>query len=301
MTHMRKVMFALWASAVLLTPASAVADDNCKLTQLASLPLKADAHGVYFTTIQMNGQDVNLALNLTKEISVVSREAIEKLHLDTIANQYPSGSSVGIISRTVVPKQVQIGSVSYSKFEIDASPTGPWPFPGLDGWISTDLLSAYDMEWDFAGGKLNLYSKNHCPGHVIYWTHEPAARIPMRWENGTMVVGVQLNDQTFGATLDPASPTIIDRDAAKNLLGVGESDPQLQNAGLFDGQPAYRFPFASIALDGGIAVQHPDILLVKSSGYGKQQYVLGGDVLRKLRLFFAFKEGFIYATGAGAH
>jgi hypothetical protein len=38
------------------------------------------------------------------------------------------------------------------------------------GILGMDFLSRFDIEPDVTKGKFNLYSQDHCPGQVVYWS-----------------------------------------------------------------------------------------------------------------------------------
>ncbi len=40
------------------------------------------------------------------------------------------------------------------------------------------MMWNYDVDFDFAVGKFNLFSKDHCDGQVVYWTRSPVAVVP---------------------------------------------------------------------------------------------------------------------------
>jgi len=41
---------------------------------------------------------------------------------------------------------------------------------GADGRLGLDVLSRQDVELDLTRSKLNLFSRDHCSGKVIYWS-----------------------------------------------------------------------------------------------------------------------------------
>ena len=45
----------------------------------------------------------------------------------------------------------------------------------------------YDVELDFSSDTMNLFSPDHCPGHVVYWKAPVVAAVPISLENWNTV------------------------------------------------------------------------------------------------------------------
>ncbi len=85
-------------------------------------------------------------------------------------------SGNGTASQDYVQVDFRMGNVRDPDLQVMVLPVqggGPPPFAGA---LAGDFLSLYDVEMDFAGRKLNFFSKDHCPGHVLYWN-----RPQLRW------------------------------------------------------------------------------------------------------------------------
>ena len=41
-------------------------------------------------------------------------------------------------------------------------------------------MENYDLDLDYAGGKVSYFTPDHCDGHVVYWTTSPASVVPFR-------------------------------------------------------------------------------------------------------------------------
>ncbi len=62
-------------------------------------------------------------------------------------------------------------------------PNGP-DIEDFGGILGADMLRNVDLDLDFAAGKLNLVSQDHCSGNVVYWQAPAVAVVPMtldRW------------------------------------------------------------------------------------------------------------------------
>ena len=52
------------------------------------------------------------------------------------------------------------------------------------GDLGTRMFEKVDLELDIAGGKFNLFSSDHCPGNVVYWTKN-YAELPLKRDRGS--------------------------------------------------------------------------------------------------------------------
>jgi hypothetical protein len=51
--------------------------------------------------------------------------------------------------------------------------------PLVDGTFGPDLMLRYDVEMDFAAGKLTYFSQDHCFGHIVHWPAADVAQVPI--------------------------------------------------------------------------------------------------------------------------
>ncbi|MDE3116551.1 MAG: hypothetical protein KGL26_13190, partial [Pseudomonadota bacterium] len=179
---------------------------------------------------------------------------------------------------------------------------------GIDGILAPDILSTFDVEFDFKHGKMNLFQQKHCPGQVVYWTRQPYARMPIRVSrNRRIFVDAALDGHQARAMLDTGwAWTLISLEATRREFGWDKDPPGLKPA---PGEKAtdphnYVYPFGKITF-GGITVNSPAIVLEpdKYEGFGRQRFEpsIGTSILRQMHLYIAYGEGYLYATSADAN
>ena len=102
-----------------------------------------------------------------------------------------------------------------------------------DGASAPDFLQHFDVDFDFAQKKLNLFSPAHCDGKVVYWDASAVAVIPFRLVNRTHIVfPVQLDGKTLDAELDTGSVgTVLNLNAARRLFGLDTEAPDVKKMG----------------------------------------------------------------------
>ena len=191
------------------------------------------------------------------------------------------------------------------------------PFNGV---IAPNILTGYDVEFDFAAHRVNLLSQDHCPGRVIYWHPRTVAVVPIRVaRSGHIIVPVMLDGHSIDAMIDTgASRTTLSQTAAEGDFGLKLGSASSPYAGPLPGSPhsnTYRHRFATLDF-GGVAVANltawiiPDLMhneIAHAPALGSRlsqtrepdrlpDLILGMDVLRHLHLYVAYKEQKMYVT-----
>jgi hypothetical protein len=231
-----------------------------------------------------------------------------------------------------------LGAIHVPTLQVIVMPTqgaGAAPFAGN---LAGDLLSLYDVEIDFAAHKLNFFSKDHCPGHVIYWKTDALAVVPMTLQLPTgndsrtgfrpfsyrgshINVPVSINGKDFKAALNTVSQTsAMSTDTAKFIFGVTAESPGAVPLDSPDGNPAHRafkFTFQTLTFDTVTVTNAKFVVYPNLTGSRDPEnsgrtdsrarrvddsfgggVSIGMDVLRKLHLYVAYGENRLYITPA---
>lgn len=204
-----------------------------------------------------------------------------------------------------------------------------WPSPmtkdgRIAGTIGADLLRNYDVDIDFGTRKLSLFSQDHCPGHVVYWTNDPVAVVPIHVVNSShIIVPVTLDGQELDAVLDlGSSRSHLSMELAHDLFGLNANSPGMDKVGEIYGSvqtAVYRHTFKSLGLEG-LKINNPTLAiwdnLVRYSATqappigsrlndlresrGHTDLVLGLQELNQLHVYVAYKEQKLYITPSSA-
>ena len=299
---------------------------HCRLIRVASLDITIEPDGVATVPVRISGKTYPFAIGLSDPLTEVSWHLSHELHLHR-ALPIPgikiqvsqSGENLG---RVLLPN-VQIGVVSAKQIAVFESLKDTDEDGDVDGIVGGDILANYDDEFDLTAGKLNLYSQHHCPGEVVYWAPTYAV-VPFKLNSaGTPYFTTQLDGKAVIATFSTsdffASMSMLD---AEELLGSAFDKTKL--VAMAKPPPhvkkAFRYPFKTLAI-GGITIKNPDIVIIHSQTeqeareecrvklealrhvhmcLGPARFTLGRSEMRKLHLYFAFKEKKLYVTAANA-
>ncbi len=312
--------FLAIALTALLAPGAVYAQD-CTLKQMASLDMTVLADGRVLVPVSINGTPrkflvdtggiySSIGANLAAELGLKKREIAAAI-FDSQGNRIKYGTTID---------SFKIGGNEARAFKImvrDAVNEN-W-----DGILAPDLLGVFDVELDFAKARLNLFSQDHCPGRVVYWSKEHV-EVPFQLVgNSHIQFPMVLDTQKLPTVLDTgATFTFLSVRTAKRLFDFDESAANVE--ALSDDAEgsvtSHRAHFKSLAIEG-IAVNNPVIYIYndavvrgasRQNGYKNQSdpiygqtidaapLILGMNVLRTLHVYIAYKERVLYATTATA-
>jgi predicted aspartyl protease len=230
-------VFGSLALAVLFQNSAALADDCGPLKQISSIDMTVGPGGNFLVPVAINGAPQKMLLATAGGITSIRQDAADALGLHTIdASHIKLLSNNGATSQSYTQVDFALGAIHTPKLQVIVTPaSGTAPFVGN---LAGDFLSLYDVEMDFANRKLNFFSKDHCPGHVIYWKTGALAVLPITLQLPTgdnsrtgfrsfsyrgshINVPGSINGKDFKAALNTASQTsAMSTDTAKFIFGV---------------------------------------------------------------------------------
>lgn len=299
---------------------------DCKLVQIASFDFANRSDGMIVVPVSLEGTTVPMAIDTGATASVVDPGLAEKLHLiksdiveDVMFN--PKGER---FTQVATIHRLGIGTMHGTSIDMLVSPSLLSADGSIAGQLGSDLLRQFDVDIDFGARKLNLFSKDHCEGKVVYWPAAAVTVIPVHVvPTGQIKIPVSLDGHPFDAILDTGSAnTHLRLEAAHDLFGLVPDSAGMIRVGSFGPggiAPVYQHVFNSLALQG-IAFGHPavrireDLARLKfeqTSQLGSRlahvdeaknvaDLVLGTNELRNLHVYIAYKEEKLYVSAASA-
>ena len=297
-----------WLSILLLagTVSAAHADSDCRLTLAASLDIRPDLRDAIYVTVTLDGHKELLALDTGSPTSMLTSATVDALGLSRQMGAYRAfesdesemASGRPIEQETVV-HDFEMGGMKGHNFHFAVLPDAEMPPPGA-GLLGADVAQNYDIELDFAANKLNLISRDHCPGKVIYWTQKPYAAIPFHVFGGHHIaIPVKLDNVPLTALIDTgATVSVMQLSRARTAFDWRKDPAELQKIAGRDG--AYTYPFGLLSL-GGAGVHQPTIHLRDELHIGDADMLVGLSALRAFHIYISYDEQTIYLTAADAH
>jgi hypothetical protein len=151
----------------------------------------------------IDGKKLTLLVDTGGVFSMISDSAAAALglHPMSIGQSFMAYGGQKVDSY-VRASNIEFGGLKAARFDFLVVPATR--DPSIDGTLAPDILRAYDVDFDFAGGKFALFSHDHCPGKVVYWSPPGgAAVIPIQIDSdGHIVVPVQLDGKELRAAID---------------------------------------------------------------------------------------------------
>lgn len=315
---MSRLFFLAFLLSCQIAPAWA---NDCPLKRLASMPMVLNRAREVVIPVTLQGKmPGKLMIDTGAPVSAISQSVAAALDLEGRPLQ---GGIYGFGGRKVetgVTLDLKLDQMVARGAVLPVAPEAV--FGGrsdISGIFGADFLSNYDLELDFGGGKVNLFSSDHCAGQVVYWAKDFIA-IPFTMDAGHHIeLPVELDGKRMRAMLDTgASLTLIGWRDAGLIFGIDRELPGVQAGGMvmtFDGakMPASTYRFHTLDI-GGIAFHDPELLLTEQHQMGTETrgsamnqaeldrptLVLGMSELTKLHLYIAYGERVLYVTPAKA-
>jgi predicted aspartyl protease len=273
-------------------------ENTCSLASVMRMPL--DVSGAWFTTTAaINGHPVVMLIDTGAAHSAISPELAKQLRLPEDRHTKIVIHGVGgdmKAAHPVIAHSFRAGHgdlVDYEMVVANVGGAGRKGQPGVpQGVIGIDLLSYYELEFDFPGRTLTLYESSNCSGNFAPWTGHFDTIKGKRQLDGQLFIPVRLNKEAINAVVDTGSSyTTLGIDTAHD---IGISDAELRSDhpdGAFGASgvlvPGHRHYFDSFEV--GETVFHRAPLSIQDEHFGVMQMLLGMDFLRPRKVWLSFK------------
>jgi len=304
---MRKVVLAIAVFMLALRPALAE-EQKCQLVRLASLDMIPGASHI-LVAASLNDQPLTMMVDTGGYATALSESKAKQLGLPL--EIYPESGMVvygGIpLKRFTTFSGFTLGKLKARTLSYPLLPDGFLP-PDVDGILSPDFLANFDLDFDFAGGKLNLFSRNHCEGKVVYWTKDPVSKIRITIKDTTHIaIPVTLDGHEIKALVDTGGgpSALMSLDTAEDMFDLKDDDPKLEHVPGPNGiKTARKYPFKTLAF-GDVQVNNPQVVLVPDRdakmGPDRPKMIIGIGILRQLHMYIAYDEKYLYVSAASQH
>ncbi len=314
-----RAAYAAVCGLAVLSAAPALAED-CTLKQMASLDITDGPLGEILVPVEINGSRRLFLVDTGGVYSSVTEGVADELQLKRKAIdqriEIYRGSDGSRFKQGTTVDSLKIGNNEAKRFPLLIERN----FGGaIAGVLAPDLLKLFDVEFNFADGKMNLFSPEHCEGKVVYWS-TAYVDTPFKLIGDHITFDMMLDGDDAETILDTgASTTFVGAGFAYQHFGLSKDSPGMEKFG-DPADPDYRYRFKSLAVHG-LAVNDPLITLLpdaievairnthsdksdRDPLYGinpkSMQLLLGTNVIRKLRLYIAYKEHMLYLTARDA-
>ncbi len=306
---MRKSVCAMLALSFLSLTHPARAEEKCQLIRVAALDMGSDVTRVTVPAA-IGDHPLTMLVDTGGIFTMLTENKAAELGLPTEIEPASGLTMFGghVIRRFTTFPGFMLGKLRMPRLRYPLLPAGSMP-PDVDGIIGPEFLAIFDVDFDFANAKLNLFSRDHCEGKVVYWTRDATAiaKIPFTMDDVYHIfIHVQLDGQDVKAIIDTgADRSVMSLESAEDMFDLSDDSPKLQHVpGPNSTKNARRYPFKQLSF-ADVIVDNPDITLVPDSqaqmGPDAPDLIIGMGILRQLHIYIAYREKDLYVTAASAH
>jgi hypothetical protein len=167
----------LWA--ISATPA--LSRDCGPLKEVASLDITpVSGASLMVAPLLIDGRSMHLLLDTGAGASSLTSSAAAKLDLRArdSGNVHLLDAEGHAVHRYYLADSLTISALTAHNIPFMQA-SGADDMPQLDGTFGPDLMLRYDVEMDFAAGKLTYFSQDHCFGHIVHWPAQNVAQVPI--------------------------------------------------------------------------------------------------------------------------
>lgn len=281
---------------------------------------------------QIGDKTVGLLVDTGGAYSGLTKRAVRELNLQT--GQYVNRDGSVTYLKDVTGKtealQTRLPSITLGRLRqenvwfmvLPGADTGGPEIDQFGGILGSEMLRNVDVDFDFAGRKLNLFSPDHCAGNVVYWTTQavPVAIVPFTLNaNGHIMFRSELDGRRVNTLLDTGfSNTTLNLDVARRVFRIDLNGPDVEKVGELTGgytADRYRRRFKTLTLEG-VTINDPMInmlpnmiggvnpdaprtgSMIRDDRNGLPDLILGMNVLSEMHVYIAYKERKLYLTAA---
>ncbi|WP_180970722.1 retropepsin-like aspartic protease [Burkholderia sp. WAC0059] len=312
---LRRPFAGLVAAAALAMPGAAVraqmgvADPNpeCQLTVEARLPMTENS-GHYMVSASIGGHSDLMIVDTGANVTALTPEAADAMGLEVDGSQTELIAGVGSSEYAQYPRIVpsfSLGPLQWTNMKVLTAhmltPKMLEMHPAPIGMIGTDVLSRYDVEFDFPAKLMTLYSAQNCLGRFAPWRGRYYAYSPEYTKLHDLILPLMLNGHPVRALLDTgASRTMVPRETALES-GVSEADLDRARASSGTGFKGAVFTTHTYAFDslqvGPVTYRHVP-LTVSDAPLMSTGMLLGMDFMRSRRVWVSYSTGWVFMQPA---
>jgi predicted aspartyl protease len=251
---------------------------DCHLTKQAEVPIEYFQRH-YVTTVSLNGHRVRMMID-----TGASKSA---LLFDEIDAQHP-----------VLINSIKVGDLEWLDVTVTGlASTSMGAGEAPVGLLGADILSQYDVEFDFPKGTMTFWSVARCGDRFVPWQGRFSEFHPQRTGHNAFVIPATINGHQLQALLDTGSDATSVTYNAALAAGVTPDAIELDRAGTRKGargvaltSHVHRFDSMSI---GPMTFRNAGLVVVDDA-QGDFDMLLGIDFMRWRKVWFSYATNQVF-------
>ncbi len=272
--------------------------ETCRMGRATDLPLRMIHHHLV-SAVEINGVPADLMLDTGAFGTVLTSEAVSRLHLPT--PDWTSAEARGIggsRSLSVLQTaQFKLGRLHGRNLHFAVFDTPKvLAMSQVDGLLGMDLMSQFDIDLDLPEHKVNLYSPVGDCGHPGAALEQPLFLLPMEQapNERSVVVQVSIGGKRLRALLDSGSDSNIIFRGAAYRLGLDETalagDRVGQMGGIGRRAVQVRQHVIEPVTIGDLTVRNMPVEISQEIHPGDFDMILGLDFFLRVHVWMSFSS-----------
>jgi hypothetical protein len=209
------------------------------------------------------------------------------------------GGSVGSIYPRILPS-LKLGPSEWPDLRVmplhtDATTRRSKPDAPV-GILGVNVLSHYDLDFDFLAHTLSFYSETDCIGRYAPWTGDYQAFSAAPSRANRVVIDASLNGHPFRALLETGSVNSMVSKAAADAAGVDSAalaqDVAVSGSGV-DGATVTTYRHWFDMTVGNLRFRRAP-LLVADTRFSDADMLLGMDFMKYRRVWVSYSTGWVF-------
>ena len=316
-----KVLFAAFMTLMLASGAQAA----CKQKLYASVRVEFNDNGGIMVPVRVDGQGVWMVLDLAGGIPSVFQKTAEQLGLKVVrAGDIDATAGGRKIEHKVVIGSLAIGGANFTKWDLFVLPGTEAEVPQFKGspvlgGLTSRFMTVVDVELNLAERQINLFSQTRCGTSAVYWGGEVASADLYHDGSGLMLFPMEVDGRRVETAFrTQAATSQISEAVTSRFFGFDRESDGITREQLPGGREIASFRAMGLT-SRGLDMKNVPVRLLddrdwncapstsdrnsRAIGFSKcmsrAPLSVGTDLLRKLRVYIAPREGKIYFTRAG--
>jgi predicted aspartyl protease len=304
------MMLKTAAFIALLLGVTTAAQADCKLAEMAKLPLEIRGNQAFIPG-KLRGEPIRVLVDTGAGRTMFDLSVVKKAGLSIEDAPYRAmglGGEMRLQQATF--DDLEIGGMKVPTKRLLVNASGfRGAFAGLLGF---DFFGKVDIELNFKAGEMKLFQPADCEGSVLaYWAPDKADSVDMLASKDGIEIPVSINGATFRASLDTGAYTSVAGRKVADYFGLetsgagksyGADNRALENAfhkfETFEiGAETIRNP--TMRLSSGMATGFANTGSRMEDRSGAVDVLLGFDFMRSHRIFVSNSQRRVYFTYEG--
>jgi len=280
--------------------ARAQSGSTCQMFRQSRLPVHID-HGQWLVDAMIDGKPALLLFDTGASTSMLSTRAAARLGILMVPSVHPleiAGFGGVRAAGLVMAQSVDIGGLKARRFAFFTADLGEQNdgLAALDGLMSSDMISKFDIDLDMPEQQLLLYGtvgdcrrpQTVLGGDLYQLPLDPFDR------DKKLVINVGAGGKGFKAEIDTGSNrTVIYRRMALDL-GISPADVRAHPTGRMEGVGARPISIRSYALPdlevGDLTFRHLPVEIADELAPRQFDMILGTDFMKRVHVWISYSS-----------